>query len=958
MGDFCYPEWLCHGVPNYPAPHYQSYSYTPQTVAASSFQRGAQRVVKSKGDRTSEKHTDPGFLQQVFPGAETLRQVEGHSRSVPAESPHKESKIQDGDGGVHQVTSSGPKVGDFTGPKTCLLPCKSSKVTQEVPEVHGEGHDIPVPGDPHGDEVISLGFHEGDKTGDGVCAPAGNQIASVSGRLVNLAPPEDASAESHSGDCEDNGVSGVLGKSCEIRIDTGTEVELFRDGPEFTRSNGGRDSEQVGQTSTASAESPVSRSNSRTLGIPHIYLQVDVEPHGSRGGPSQATPVVPQRSLASEVHATEGAHQADRSDSAIPALVGSQAECLDSSSVSSAKSTSDSIHRRVNRGLGSSVTARFAHSGVVGTVVKRREISPHQCARTKGGGIIPKKRPRVVSGKDGHGGDRQHQCSSLHKQKRRSKVKRFMLPGLGLTGVGKEPGHEPKSKAHSGEAQRCGGHALETGSDATDRVVLAPENIPNSVSTVLDAEHRLVCDQPQSQATGVCLSDARSTGARSGCSESGLDGAKRVCLSADSASEPDCTEDTGGPVRDSDDCTILASATVVSGANGTVSGRTATVTSSTVASVTTQDLCLPRESRSSQPTRMAFIVKKLEEKFPTDVAKVMADPHRASSAELYDSRWNKYVEWCVVKMLWKHTDVPSKSTERQVSEFLKTLGDKGYKHSTLKGYLTAISKVVLLYTDVNLATSKSLSDLITGLCKNHTVSADRVPEWDLSLVLAALKKPPFEPFATCDLKFATYKAAFLLTLAAGGRRSEMNALTTKRLTHGPAWEWVVIYPSPDFMRKNQKVSDGPRGVNPLKITALPKEEGGDMLLCPVRAIMLYQDRVAPHRGDRTNLFLPLKPGRDVPLHVHTFSSWLTSCIKLAYQSSGVAAVKSTGHEVRKVAVSWAHHNQVSVHSLLEMCRWKSPNSFTTYYLKDCHGIVDGMSTIGPTVVAGQLVKPS
>ncbi len=122
--------------------------------------------------------------------------------------------------------------------------------------------------------------------------------------------------------------------------------------------------------------------------------------------------------------------------------------------------------------------------------------------------------------------------------------------------------------------------------------------------------------------------------------------------------------------------------------------------------------------------------------------------------------------------------------------------------------------------------------------------------------------------------------------------------------------------------------------------------------------MLYLERVAPHRGDRKQVFLPIKTGIQRELHAHTISSWLKKCIMLAYGTKNQVSVKAKGHDVRKMAVSWAYHNQVSVPHLLQFCRWKSNSSFTNYYLKDCLGLVEGMFTIGPVVAAGQLVNPS
>ena len=56
-----------------------------------------------------------------------------------------------------------------------------------------------------------------------------------------------------------------------------------------------------------------------------------------------------------------------------------------------------------------------------------------------------------------------------------------------------------------------------------------------------------------------------------------------------------------------------------------------------------------------------------------------------------------------------------------------------------------------------------------------------IPSWDLSLVLLALIKPPFEPLKDAPLKILTFKTVFLMTLASGRRRGEVHAWTDKSL---------------------------------------------------------------------------------------------------------------------------------------------------------------------------------
>ncbi|MGH0116069.1 UNVERIFIED_CONTAM: hypothetical protein FKN15_023102 [Acipenser sinensis] len=44
-----------------------------------------------------------------------------------------------------------------------------------------------------------------------------------------------------------------------------------------------------------------------------------------------------------------------------------------------------------------------------------------------------------------------------------------------------------------------------------------------------------------------------------------------------------------------------------------------------------------------------------------------------------------------------------------------------------------------------------------------------LPQWSLSLALNKLLGPPFEPMATCDMKYLTWKTAFLMAVTSAGR---------------------------------------------------------------------------------------------------------------------------------------------------------------------------------------------
>ena len=70
------------------------------------------------------------------------------------------------------------------------------------------------------------------------------------------------------------------------------------------------------------------------------------------------------------------------------------------------------------------------------------------------------------------------------------------------------------------------------------------------------------------------------------------------------------------------------------------------------------------------------------------------------------------------------------------------------------------------------------------------------------------------------LKQLTVKTDFLLALASGKRRREIHALVANRVSNLGQWEKVALFPSSDFIAKNQLAREGSQSVSPVTIPAL------------------------------------------------------------------------------------------------------------------------------------------
>ena len=289
--------------------------------------------------------------------------------------------------------------------------------------------------------------------------------------------------------------------------------------------------------------------------------------------------------------------------------------------------------------------------------------------------------------------------------------------------------------------------------------------------------------------------------------------------------------------------------------------------------------------------------------------------------------------------------------------------EKNLKPTTIAGYRTAIADH--LGSDFDISKNLELNRLLASFHRDRPVKNKAIPNWDLSLVLLALTKPPFEPLRKASLKILTFKTVFLMTLASGRSRGEVHAWTFRSLKHKTGWKEVTVSPSSVFLAKNQLASEGPEVVEPVVIPALkPSLDSSmseDMTLCPVRALRYYLDKTKELRENKHLLFISFKDGFSKDIQRSTISSWLKQTVILAYESSDVETQTLTNvkaHDVRSMAASLAFKGGVSLDQILGACFWKTHSTFTNFYLKDVAWKSSEGSdySLGPVVSAQHIVQ--
>ena len=184
-----------------------------------------------------------------------------------------------------------------------------------------------------------------------------------------------------------------------------------------------------------------------------------------------------------------------------------------------------------------------------------------------------------------------------------------------------------------------------------------------------------------------------------------------------------------------------------------------------------------------------------------EVAERIAAPQRSSTRTIYKSKWALSEKWCRENSV--DFSIPS---VKQISDFFMYMY-QDLNRSTIDGYRTAIIDT-LGPTGLHISQSSDLNRLRSSFHRDLPKSSRNLPKWNLSVVLNELTKAPFEPMKDTDLKHLTLKTVFLLALASGKCRGEIHAWVANKVSNLGQWEKVALFPSSDFIAKNQIATEG------------------------------------------------------------------------------------------------------------------------------------------------------
>jgi hypothetical protein len=334
------------------------------------------------------------------------------------------------------------------------------------------------------------------------------------------------------------------------------------------------------------------------------------------------------------------------------------------------------------------------------------------------------------------------------------------------------------------------------------------------------------------------------------------------------------------------------------------------------------------------------------------VIAALSDARSLSTNRCYDSKWKLFKQFCSDRSV-----LPESAGSAIVADFLLYLFHvRKCSSGTIASYRSAVGNVLRFTNDYDPAEDRVLSQLVKGFRRQRGPASHRVPTWDVGLVLGEFASHTFE---NDTLHLLTAKAIFLVSLATAGRCHSLAALENDVDVSVTSPRSVCIQYHRSHIPKQFFRLKHPKPILPVSITGLP--DGTPSGLCPVRVLLAYRERVAPHRSpSQTSLFIPHDISKKTRVHPSAIGRYVVKAVEWAYEQVGRSLPPGVrAHDVRGIATSLRALSGVAIADVLAAGQWSQADTFTRFYLKDFpNGHLKSLGRFPVFAAAGGLIDSS
>ncbi|XP_072011675.1 uncharacterized protein [Engystomops pustulosus] len=427
--------------------------------------------------------------------------------------------------------------------------------------------------------------------------------------------------------------------------------------------------------------------------------------------------------------------------------------------------------------------------------------------------------------------------------------------------------------------------------DPTERMVSQPGNLPTSNQRLGHAPNRPIRHEGEFKMPTILLSGGRRVQRSLGRVQPSLERKSYVCLSPNSPNCESTQENLARPVKGDPDLPKLAKKKLVPTAE-------VPICPATLYSTDSEGPAIPR---SDFPSR--------SRKTPSGGL----DPE-------FEFLRSQGLSRAVITTL-------------KVLDFLQKGLEIGLSTSTLKVQISALSA----FFDQPLADHRWVKRFIAAANRIRPQVLKRVPSWDLSLVLDALSRPPFEPLKDASIKNLTLKTSLLVAVTSARRLGELQAISIREPYMCILPDRITLTLDPSFVpkvasrfHKNQEIILPSFYGNPSSSKELEWHS-----LDVRRSVLEYLKATKPWRKDH-NLFVQFQgKNKGVKASKTTIARWLKTAIASCYTEQGKEVPPNLkAHSTRAISASWAEKRGASLEQICRAATWVSSSTFAKHYRLD------------------------
>ena len=951
LGPECSETWLRDSIHETPS----TISFTSDSVLGSSIYSRSSCQSSGKGcGRKGAKSRNTGFLQPFILSSEEKRHLAPYYRSVDSKSLCRRSNLQDGkyyvDSSFHQTR----RLGSVYGSDGRLLSCPDPSQISEVPQVLCERRGIPISGSPFRDLDSSQSFHQTHGDCRRSSAVEGFVSSPVFRRLASSPTRSESSAERSKGKLVGDRCFGSPSQPREIRTNSVPRLRLC--GNEFSDSGEQGKSSSPTRRETANPGKACSGPDSDSgpcLPVPDRGIRSGLSIRAVGQTTPSANPILPQFAMETNSGFLSVLDSNSSTTNTPFGLVVGRRAVEDRSTTSTSNPFALPDFRRQSIRMGSPL--RTSGSYDVRSMVSSGIHLSHQQPRTEssssGNDVFQGTGQETLRvGLDG-----QHNSSLLHSQTGGDTFFEFIPRSSPPVRRMPFDRGDCLGQTSARQAECFGRRAFSPSPDPPFRVDTPSGSGQSDFLGTRSSDGGPVCNSSQPSATLVCLPSARPSSLGSRRHVSRLASSDSLCVPTVPAHSSNLKESQECRVPIASCGSSVASEILVQRPSES-SVRSSKGSTLKARSTFSKGRSATHQPRSVQTSRLALIRKALRQKhFSARATTLISQARRQSTSIVYDAKWRVFNSWCVTRQI----DPLNPSVSQLADFFVHLFDDKNLAVSTIKGYRSMLSQTLSFIGLRSIGSDNMLSELMKSFENQRPVSRSLIPNWDLTLVLKSLTKAPYEPLSEATLQAVTWKTVFLLGFATAKRRSELHALSSEDgFLRFNADGSVTLLSEPGFLAKTQLPSVAPVPINIPSLSAVCGDFDIDRLLCPVRSLKFYLNKVKSLRGTRKRLFIPLKGKGDIT--AASISRWIASVVRKAYSALGnidPETFRINAHELRALSTSWAYVNHTPLDDILKAAFWRNSSTFSSFYLRTLSLQKDDLYMLGPLVASQTIITP-